>query len=95
MGAMGRRNHQAHAPAAQRAGKRQLGQRLGQWHDGSQRQGRRAADKNIKPEGEPMLDRQRVMHADAAVNLIMQPDLPIRLILIAARSCTRYMPRLE
>ena len=69
--------------ASQGAGERQLGQPLGQGHDGGDRQGGRAADEDVDPQRLTPADRRRVVHADPAVDLVMQADLAVRLILVA------------
>ena len=70
-------------PAAQGTGERQLGQALGQGHDRGDRQGGRAADEDVDPQRLAATDRRGVVHADAAVDLVVQPDLAVRLVLVA------------
>ena len=41
--------------------------------------------KTLTRNGTPFADRRGVMHADAAMNLIVQADLPIRLVLVARK----------
>ena len=71
------------APASQGAGERQLGQPLGQGHDRGDRQGGRAADEDVDPQRLTPADRRRVVHADPAVDLVVKPDLAVRLVLVA------------
>ena len=70
-------------PASQGPGECQLGQALGQGHDRGDRQGGRAADEDVDPQRLTPADRRRVVHADPAMDLVMQPDLVVRLILVA------------
>ena len=58
---------------------------FGQRHDGGQRQRRRAADEDVDAQRLAAPDRRRVMHADAAMNLVVQPDLAVRPILAAGK----------
>ena len=71
------------APAAQGAGERQLGQPLGQRHDRGDRQGGRAADEHVDPQRFTPADRRRMVHADPAMDLVVQPDLAVGLVLVA------------
>ena len=43
----------------------------------------RAADEDVDPQRLTPADRRRVVHADPAVDLVMQPDLAVGLILVA------------
>ena len=70
-------------PAAQRAGERQFGQPLGQRHHRGHGQRRRAADDHVHRQRLAAPPRRRVVDADAAVNLVVQPALAVRLVLVA------------
>ena len=59
------------------------GKPFGQRHDRGDRQGGRAADEDVHPQRLAPTDRRRVVHADAAVDLVVQPDLAVRLVLVA------------
>ena len=82
------------APTAQRPGERQLGQALGQRHDRGDGQGGRAADEDVDPQRLTPADRRRVVHADPAMDLIMQPDLAVGSYWLPA-SWIRYIPRFD
>ena len=67
----------------ERPGERQLGQALGQRHHGGDGHGGRAADEDVDPQRLAATDRRRVVDADPAVDLVVQPDLAVRLVLVA------------
>ena len=71
------------ATAAERAGERQLGQALGQRHDRGDGHRGRAADEDVDPQRLAAADRRGMVHADPAVDLVVQPDLAVRLVLVA------------
>ena len=73
-----------HAAAAQRTGEGQFAQPLGQRHHGGHGHGRRPADEDVHPQRLLEFHGRGVMHADAAMDLVMQSDLAIGLILVAA-----------
>src|SRR5262249_15735172 len=50
-----------------------------------ERQRRRAADKDVDMKRHAAPQRQRVMHADAAMNLVVQPDFAVGMILVAGK----------
>ena len=43
----------------------------------------RAADEHVDPQPFAPADRRRVVHADPAMDLVMEPDLGVRLVLVA------------
>ena len=59
------------------AGEGQLRQPFRQRHDGGEGHRRRPADEDVDPERHALAQRRRVMHADAAMDLVVQPDLAI------------------
>ena len=82
---VGRRPHQPHAPAAQRAGEGQFRHSLGQRHHGGEGHGRRPADEDVDAERHAAAQRLGMMDADAAMDLVVQADLAIRLVLVAGQ----------
>ena len=84
----------AHAPPAQRAGEGHLRHPFGQRHHGGHGHRRRPADEDVDPQRLASRDRRGMMDADAAMDLVVQPDLAVRAYWLPA-SCTRYMPRFE
>ena len=64
-----------HAPPPEHAGEGQFAHALGQRHHGGDGHGRRAADEDVDPQPLAAPDRRRVMGADAAMDLVVQPDL--------------------
>ena len=70
-------------PPAQGPGEGELGQPFGQRHHGGDGQGRGAADEDVDPERLAPPDRRGMMHADPAVDLVVQADLPVRLVSVA------------
>ena len=68
--------------------KREFRQALGQRHHGGHGHGRRPADKDVHPQRLAAANRRRMMHADAAMDLIVQADLVVRLD-IARRKAAR------
>ena len=75
----------ANAPAAERAGERQLAHPFGQRHHGGEHHRRRAADEDVHAKRLAGANRRRVMHADRAMDLIVQADFAIRLVLAAGK----------
>ena len=73
-----------HAAAAQRAGEGQFAQAFGQRHHGGHGHGRRPADEHVHPQRLLQFQGRGMVHADAAMDLVMQPDLAIRLVPVAA-----------
>ena len=71
--------------ATHQAGKSEFRKAFRQRHDGRKRMRRRAAYKNGTPEWLVALQVLRVVHADAAVQLVVQPDFAIRDILVARK----------
>ncbi len=65
------------------AGERQFRHPFGQRHNGRQRQRGRTADDDVDAERDTAPQRGRMMHADATMDLVVQPHLAIRLVLIA------------
>ena len=75
----------ADAAAAERAGERQLAHPFGQRHHGGEHHRGRAADEDVHAKRLAGANRGRVMHADRAVNLIVQADFAIGLVLAAGK----------
>jgi hypothetical protein len=69
--------------AAERPGERQFRQSLRQGHHGGDGHRGRATDEDVHPQRLAATDRRRMMHADPAVDLIVQPDLASRLVGVA------------
>ena len=69
--------------AAQGTGEGELGKALGQGHDGGDRQGRGATDADVDAQRLAARDGGGMVHADAAVNLVVEPGFAIRHVLIA------------
>ena len=68
--------------AAECPGEGQLGQPFGQRHHGGDRQRRRAADEDVHPQRLAPANRRRVVDADPSMDLVVQPDLAVRLVLV-------------
>ena len=71
--------HQRDAPAAQGTGEGQFGQAFGQRHYRRQGQGRRAADDHVDAERHAAPRGPRMVDADAAMDLVVQPHLAVGL----------------
>ena len=74
-----------HAPAAEHAGQPQLAHALGQRHHGGQRHGRRPADEDVHRQWLVAPECRGVMGGDAAMDLVVQPDLAVRHVLPAGK----------
>ncbi len=74
---------QRNAMARQCAGEGQFADAFGQRHDGGQGHGGRAADEDIHAQGLAAPQGGRVVHADAAVNLVVHADFFVRPVLAA------------
>jgi hypothetical protein len=74
----------AERAVAEHAGEDHLGQPLGQRHDGGERVRGRAADEDADLQRPARRVGLRLVHADAAVDLVVQPDLAVLLVLVAA-----------
>ena len=83
-----------HAASAQDAGEGQFADALGQGHHGGQGHGRRPAHEDVHPQPLLAADGGGVMGGDAAMDLVVQPDLAVRSY-CPPESCTRYMPRFD
>ena len=70
--------HDRQAVAAEQAGKGQFRHPFGQRHDRRQGQARRPADEDIDPQRLARPDGLGMMDADAAVDLVVQADLAVR-----------------
>ena len=66
--------------APEHSGKGEFGHPLGKGHDRGNGHAGRATDKDIDPKGEPAFQGLRMVHADTAMNLVMQTRLGIRTI---------------
>ena len=73
----------ADAAAAERAGEGQFAHSFGQRHHGGEHHRRRAADEDVDAKRLAGANRRRMMHADPAVNLVVQADFAVRLVLAA------------
>ena len=74
--------NQPRPPTAQEACEAQLAHPLGQRHDRRHAERRRPAHGDVDAKRLACPNRRRVMHADRAVNLVVQPDLAVRGVLV-------------
>ena len=74
-----------HPPPAQHAGEAEFAHALGQGHHGGHGHGRRPAHEDVYSQFFVASQRGRVMGGDAAMNLIVQAHLAVRLILPAGK----------
>ena len=79
------RSGQPHPPPAQGAGEQQFRHPFGQRHHGREHQGGRAADSDVHAQWFLPADRRGVVNADSTVNLVVQPDLAVRFVLVARK----------
>ena len=77
--------HQGNTMPAQQPGKGQLGHTFGQGHDRRNRECRGPPDKNMNGQGSPQGEGLAVMHADTAMNLVVQPHLFIGQVLVTGQ----------
>ena len=73
----------ADAAAAERAGEAQLAHSFGQRHHGREHHRRRTADEDVHAKRFAGRERRGVMHADRAVNLVVEADLAVWLVAVA------------
>ena len=74
-----------HAAAAQHAGQGQLAHAFGQRHHRGDGHGRRPAHEDVHPQRLAAAEGGGVVGGDAAVDLVVQPDLAVRLVLPAGK----------
>ena len=74
-----------HPMAGEGAGEGELRQALGQRHDRRDRQRRGAADEDRHLERQAAGQRRRMMNADAAMELVMEPDLAVGQVVVAGQ----------
>jgi hypothetical protein len=71
--------------ATQCSGEDQLGEAFRERHDRRHRQRRRSAHEHVDAERHPLANRRRVMHADAAVDLVVQADFAERVVTVSRK----------
>ena len=79
------RDDHPHRSASECRGEQQFRQPLGQRHHGRQCHGGGATDEDVDSQLLAASNRRRVMHADAAMDLVVQTDLAIGDIVVAAQ----------
>ena len=89
------RVRQANATTAKKAGKREFRHPSGNGITAASVRAGGPPTETLTRSGLPRAIAFRMMHADAAMNLIVHADLAIGVDIRLPESCTRYMPRLE